>query len=39
LFQASMCSSGELDEKTNHIKFQRLQILNQMVAREKTHLY
>jgi len=34
----SMCSLGELDEKKIISKFQRLEILNQMVAREKTHL-
>jgi hypothetical protein len=39
LFKASMCSLGELDEKANHIKIQRLEILNQMVQREKTHLF
>jgi len=38
LFKASMCSLGELDEKNIISKFQRLEILNQMVAREKNHL-
>jgi hypothetical protein len=37
LFKASMCSLGELDEKKLISKFQSLEILNQMVAREKTH--
>jgi hypothetical protein len=38
LFKTSMCSLGELDEKQIISKFQRLEILNQMVVREKTHL-
>jgi len=37
LFKASMCSLDELDEKEIISKFQSLEILNQMVAREKTH--
>jgi len=39
LFEASMCSLGELDEKQIISNFQRLEILNQMVARENTHLF
>jgi hypothetical protein len=39
LFKASMCSLGELDKKQIISKFQRLEILNQMVAKEKTHLF
>jgi hypothetical protein len=37
LFKASICSLGELDEKNIISKFQSLEILNQMVPREKTH--
>jgi len=36
LFKASMCLLSELDEKKIISKFQSLEILNQMVAREKT---
>jgi len=36
--KASMCLLAELDEKITISKFQRLEILNQMVAREKIHL-
>jgi hypothetical protein len=37
LFKVSMCSLDEFDENTS--KFQRLEILNQMVAMEKIHLF
>ncbi len=39
LFKASMCSLGELDEKKIILKFQRLELWNQMVAKEETHLF
>jgi len=34
-----MCSLGKLDEKKIISKFQRLEILNQMVVRVKNFLY
>jgi len=37
LFKASMRSLGELYEKNIISKFQRIENLNQMVAKEKTH--
>ncbi len=37
LFKTSMCSLGDLDEKNIISKFQKLEILNQMVIKEKTH--